>query len=77
MLAPFFCVVVACCLCAGLVCAEQDLPVVEQFTSEGCSSCPPTDTVLQALGADGRIICRAFHVDDWNGLGWRDPWSSA
>ena len=77
MLTPFSSVIVACCLCTGLVCAEQGQPVVELFTSEGCSSCPPADTVLQALGADGRVICLAFQVDYWNELGWRDPWSSA
>jgi hypothetical protein len=54
--------------------------VVELFTSQGCSSCPPADAVLSDLARDpslrGRIIPLAFHVDYWNRLGWRDPFSS-
>lgn len=54
--------------------------VVELFTSQGCSSCPPADRVFSKLRADpdlrGRIVPLAFHVDYWNRLGWRDPFSS-
>jgi hypothetical protein len=52
--------------------------VVELFTSEGCSSCPPADAFLTDL-ARGRsdVLPLAFHVTYWNSLGWKDPFSTA
>ncbi|HEV7573557.1 MAG TPA: DUF1223 domain-containing protein [Thermoanaerobaculia bacterium] len=55
--------------------------VVELFTSQGCSSCPFADALIHDIASDpavrGRVIPLAFHVDYWDSLGWRDPFSSA
>jgi hypothetical protein len=52
--------------------------ILELFTSEGCSSCPPADNLLpQLTKLDSNIIPLSFHVDYWNRLGWTDPFSSA
>ncbi len=47
--------------------------LIELYTSEGCSSCPPADRWLAQLPADGSVVPLAFHVDYWDRLGWRDP----
>jgi hypothetical protein len=50
--------------------------VVELFTSQGCSSCPPADAYLRDLSKDRRdVLPLAFHVTYWDNLGWKDPYS--
>ena len=52
-------------------------PIVELYTSEGCSSCPPADKWLSRLKVDPSTVALAFHVDYWDRLGWKDRFSSA
>lgn len=61
---------------------NRGVAVVELFTSEGCSSCPPADALLSKIitetAKDGRLVFAiAHHVDYWDRLGWRDKFSSA
>jgi hypothetical protein len=50
--------------------------VVELFTSQGCSSCPPADALLKTLADDPSIIALSLPVDYWNYLGWKDTFAS-
>src|SRR3954467_1004983 len=71
----------ACGRAAGEPRPPAEGPVVlELFTSQGCSSCPPAERLLSKLAAAGTLGDRtvaplAFHVDYWNDLGWADPFS--
>ena len=49
--------------------------VVELFTSQGCSSCPPADAYVGELAKRDDVIALSFHVDYWNYIGWSDPFS--
>jgi hypothetical protein len=50
--------------------------VVELFTSQGCSSCPPADKALETLAREGEVVALSYHVDYWNYLGWADTLAS-
>ncbi|MEP3121857.1 DUF1223 domain-containing protein [Nisaea sp.] len=50
--------------------------VLELFTSQGCSSCPPADELLGELAKEPDVVALAYHVDYWNYIGWEDPFSS-
>ncbi len=71
----------AVCIIAGAVLASpamaQENPVVvELFTSQGCSSCPPADEMMIDLVERDGVIALAFHVDYWDYIGWRDSFGS-
>ena len=62
---------------AGEAATVGSRPVlVELFTSQGCSSCPPADAVLRELGRRPDVLALGFHVDYWDSLGWADPYAS-
>jgi hypothetical protein len=49
--------------------------VIELYTSEGCSSCPPAETYLGELAQRSDVLALSFHVDYWDDLGWRDRYA--
>ncbi|WP_299126921.1 DUF1223 domain-containing protein [uncultured Winogradskyella sp.] len=55
---------------------DENVVVLELFTSQGCSSCPPADEYLNQLKND-EIIALSYHVDYWNYIGWNDPFSKS
>ena len=73
------CLAIVLTLGAGTVHAQEMTKpkgVVELFTSQGCSSCPPADKALETLAREGEIVALSYHVDYWNYLGWADTLAS-
>lgn len=65
--------VASCCATLALCSRPAEAAnVVELFTSQGCSACPPADKVLEKLSSDPNTIALSFSVDYWDYLGWRD-----
>src|SRR5579862_769352 len=63
--------------CSQSATAGTPRAVVELFTSQGCSSCPPADAVVGRLLTHPEVLVLSYHVNYWDDLGWKDPFSSA
>ena len=61
---------------ASVATAQDNKVIVELYTSQGCSSCPPADAFLQDLAGRTDVIALALHVDYWDYLGWKDGFGS-
>jgi len=61
--------------CSSVTNAQPRPVVVELFTFQGCSSCPPADAYVGKLSARSDVLALSFHVDYWDDLGWRDPFA--
>jgi hypothetical protein len=73
----FMAVAAICALGLGNVAeADQQPVVIELYTSQGCSSCPPADQLLGELAQRDNVIALALHVDYWDYIGWKDSFGS-
>ena len=78
LFAMFSIALALCALGAQAAMAAETRPVVvELFTSQGCSSCPPADALLGELARRADVIALGFHITYWDGAQWRDPLSRA
>ena len=65
------------CLQGAAFAQSQPVVVIELYTSQGCSSCPPADDFLAMLAMDPSILPLALHVDYWDYIGWADKFADA
>jgi hypothetical protein len=63
-------------VCAQVAAAKAPRVVMELFTSQGCSSCPPADALVGRFTSNPDVLALSFHVDYWNDLGWADTFAS-
>jgi hypothetical protein len=75
MILRFFTWLLILPIIASVARADEPPVVVELFTSQGCSSCPPADKFLGELAKRPELLVLAFHVEYWNYIGWTDPYS--
>lgn len=61
---------------SGVAVAQTSPVVVELYTSQGCSSCPPADAFMEELAKSPDVIALSLHVDYWDYIGWRDTFAS-
>ncbi|MCE8009569.1 DUF1223 domain-containing protein [Aestuariivita sp.] len=74
---PFVALIALMWVCVAAPSSAQTNPVVvELFTSQGCSSCPPADKLMHDLAARDDVIALALHVDYWDYIGWKDQFAS-
>jgi hypothetical protein len=70
--------VLAFFLCHAAAAKETQRPIlIELYTSQGCHSCPPADAFAGELSLRDDVLPLSFHVDYWNYIGWKDPFSKA
>lgn len=71
----FLLALAVCGATSAVAYAENTPVVVELFTSQGCSSCPPADDMMHQLAARDDVIALSLHVDYWDYIGWKDEFA--